>query len=126
MTPWTKDELEKIGNADELDLSSMRNDGTLRAPVTMWVVRLGDELYVRAFKGRNGPWFRGVLTRHQGHIKSGGVNKDVSFVEESNSAINDQIDALYRHKYRNEDQRYVDPMVTADARSATIKLLPLP
>src|SRR4051812_24726618 len=124
MAAWTSDELNKIGAADELDLASRRRDGALREPVTMWVVRLGDDLYVRAFKGRNGPWFRGVLSRHEGRIQSGGVEKEVEFVEESDPAINEQIDALYHSKYRGYDARYVDPMVTADARAATIKLMP--
>jgi hypothetical protein len=124
MKTWTSDELNKIGKEDELDLASLRQDGTLRKPVTMWVVRIGDNLYVRAFKGRSGPWFRGVLTRHAGHIQSGGINKDVTFVEVSDPAINDQIDEMYHNKYGHYDAQYVDPMVTAQARSATIQLVP--
>jgi hypothetical protein len=39
VTAWASDELDKIGAAEELHLSSVRRDGTLRRPVTMWVVR---------------------------------------------------------------------------------------
>jgi hypothetical protein len=124
MITWTSDERNKIGKAEELDLASLRQDGTLRNPVTMWVVRVGDDLYVRAFKGRSGPWFRGVLTCHAGHIKSGGVDKDVTFVEVSDPEINDQVDEMYRRKYRGYEAQYVDPMLTPDARAATIKLVP--
>jgi hypothetical protein len=102
MTTWKSDELNKIGSADELQIASLRRDGTLRSPVTIWVVRLGDDLYVRA----------------------GGVDKDVTFVEETESAINDQIDAAYRTKYRRYPARYVDPIVVPQARAATIKLVP--
>ncbi len=73
-------------------------DGTLRKPVIIWVVRLGDDLYVRSVNGRTSAWFRGVQTRHEGHIRAGGVDKDVTFVEEPDSNINDQIDAAYRNK----------------------------
>lgn len=52
MTTWTNDELKKIEKTDELELSSLRRDGTLRNPVTVWVVRVGNDLYVRAVKGR--------------------------------------------------------------------------
>jgi hypothetical protein len=124
MTAWTSDELTKIGKAEELDLASLRADGTLRKPVTMWVVRVGDDLYVRAYKGRSGAWFRGTLTRHAGHIRAGGVDKDVAFVEEADPGINSQIDAVYRTKYRRYDAQYVDPMVTPGARAATLKLVP--
>jgi hypothetical protein len=41
---WTDDQLTRIGAADELELSSHRPDGGLRPFVTMWVVRLDDEL----------------------------------------------------------------------------------
>src|SRR5438034_4965943 len=100
MSAWTSDELEKIAAADELQLASARPDGTLRNPVTIWVVRLGDDLYVRSVNGRNSAWFRGVQTRHEGHVRAGGVDKDVTFVEESDSQVNDQIDAAYITKYR--------------------------
>ncbi|PWH12335.1 MAG: DUF2255 domain-containing protein [Anaerolineae bacterium] len=124
MTAWTSDELKKIGTADELNLSSMRRDGTLRAPVTIWVVRVGDNLYVRAVRGRTGPWFRGVLTRREGRIRSGGVEKDVAFVEETDAGLNDRIDAAYREKYRRYPKQYVDACLTPEARAATLKLVP--
>lgn len=123
MTTWTSAELQKIEKADELDLASIRQDGTLRNPVTIWVVRVGDDLFVRAVKGRSG-WFRGVLTRHKGRIRSGGVEKDVTFVEESDSALSGQIDAAYREKYRRYPKEYVDACLTPEARAATLKLAP--
>ena len=54
MTAWTGVELTKIGTAEELNLASMRRDDTLRKPVTMWVVRQGDRLYVRSVNGPTG------------------------------------------------------------------------
>jgi hypothetical protein len=123
MTAWTSEELNKIGTAEELQIASLRRDGTLRKPVTIWVVRLGDDLYVRSVNGRTSAWFRGVQARHEGHILAGGVDKDVAFVEEADPEVNDQIDAAYRTKYRRYPQ-YVSPMVTPDVRAATIKLVP--
>ena len=124
MTEWTIDELNKIGQADELRIASLRAEGTLRKPVTIWVVRVIGDLYVRAVKGRTGPWFRGVQTRHEGHIQSGGVEKDVLFVEETDLTLGEQIDAAYRKKYSRYPKEYVDACVTPEARAATIKLVP--
>lgn len=124
MTAWTSDELDKIGKAEELRIASVRSDGALRSPVTIWVVRLDDDLYVRSYRGRGGAWFRGTQERHEGHIRAGGVDKDVTFVEESDSGINDQIDAAYRTKYHRYGAQYVDPMVATKARAATIRLAP--
>ena len=121
---WTIEELTKIGTAEELQIASRRGDGTLRNPVTIWVVRLGDDLYVRSYRGRTAAWFRGAQVRHEGQIRAGGVNKDVTFMEEADPVVNDQIDAAYRTKYRRYAASYVDPMVTPEARAATIKLVP--
>ena len=123
MTTWTNDELNRIGTAEELQITSLRGDGTLRKPVIIWVVRLGDDLYVRSVNGRTSAWFRGAQTRHEGRIWAGGVEKDVTFVEESSPDINDQIGAAYRTKYRRYPQ-YVSHMLTPKARAATIKLVP--
>lgn len=123
MTAWTSAELIKIGDAEELEIAPLRQDGTLRKPVTIWVVRVGDELYVRSYRGRDSAWFRGVQVQHQGHIVAGGAAKDVTFSEESDPAINDQIDSAYRTKYRRYPQ-YVAPMLTPEVRATTIKLVP--
>jgi hypothetical protein len=124
MTAWTSDELNTIGTADELEIAPVRRDGTLRTPVTIWVIRHGDDLYVRSYRGSGGSWFRAAQVRHEGRIRAGGVEKDVTFVEETDPGINDQIDAAYRTKYRRHGARYVDPMVAPEARAATIKLVP--
>ena len=123
MTTWTSDELKKIGTAEELKIASLRADGTLRKPVIIWVVRLGDDLYVRSVNGRTSAWFRGMQTRHAGHIRAGGVEKEVTFVEETDPGINDLIDTAYLTKYSRYPQ-YVAPMVTSEVKAATIKLVP--
>jgi len=124
MATWTNDELHKITAAEELELASLRRDGTLSNAVTIWVVRVGDDLYVRSWKGNDGAWFRATQERHEGHIKAGGVGKDVTFVAQADADINHQIAAAYRTKYRRHGGRYVDPMVASTARVTTIKLVP--
>jgi hypothetical protein len=124
MTTWTSDELSNIAAADELQIAPLRPDGRPRNPVTIWVVRDGDGLYVRSYRGPESSWFRGTQARHEGHIEAGGVDKDVTFVEETDPAVNDQIDAAYRAKYHGYDASYVDPMVAPPARATTLKLVP--
>ena len=80
MAPWTSDELDTIGDAEELTLASARRDGTLRNAVTMWVVRHRDDLYVRSVNGRDSSWFRGAQTRHEARIRAGGIEKDVRLI----------------------------------------------
>ena len=124
MTTWTDEELNKIAKAEELDIMSRRADGTLRDPVTIWVVRHGDDLFIRAVKGRTGPWFRGTQTRHEGRIQAGGFERDVAFVQVMDPEINRQIDVAYRTKYRRYAANIVGSVLTPESRAATLKLVP--
>ena len=123
MATWKSDELDKIEKVEELRIASLRKDGTLRTPVIIWVVRLGSDLYVRCVNGRSGAWFRGTQTRRAGHIRAGGVDKDVTF-EDGDPALNDQIDTAYRTKYHRYAASIINSVVSPEARSATIKLVP--
>jgi len=124
MKTWISEELNKIETAEELQIASLGADGTSRMPRIIWVVRLGDDLYVRSVNGRTSDWFRGVQTRHEGHIHAGGVDKDVTFLEESDSSINDQIDAAYATKYSRYAASIISHINGSEARAATIKLVP--
>ena len=123
MMKWTREELNKLGTADELQIASFRRDGTLRNPVTIWVVCHGDDLYVRSAYGRRAAWFRGAQMRNEGRIRAEGVKKDVIFLEVDPN-LSDEINAAYRTKYRRHGATYVNMMVSPEARSATIKLAP--
>src|ERR671914_679675 len=114
MTGWTADELEKIEAADELEIASLRSDGTLGSQRTIWVVRVDDDLYVRSVNGRTSDWFRGTQRRHEGRIRAGGVEKDVRFVE-ADADLEARIDYAYREKYRRYDKGIVDSTLTARA-----------
>jgi hypothetical protein len=121
-TAWTSDELSKIGAAEELEIAPSRADGTLRNPVTIWVVRQGDNLYVRSVNGRTAAWFRAAQVRHEAHIDAGGVDKDVRLDE--TDELNDAIDVAYRTKYRRHAAASVNSVLTPQARAATLKLVP--
>jgi hypothetical protein len=123
MATWSNEELDRIGSAEELQIAPRRPDGTLVTPVTIWVIRTGDDLYVRSWRGSSGRWFRSAQHTHEGHIRAGGVEKDVTFVAETDSAVNDRIDAVYRTKYGRYSS-YVPPMISPDAQATTLKLVP--
>jgi len=125
MTTWTSDELDKIGDAEELQIAALRPDGTLRNPVTIWVVRTDDQLYVRSFKGAGAGWYRGTQASHEGRVQAGGVDKDVSFVDVERG-LDEPIDAAYRAKYQRFGPSYIDAMVAPGAQATTLKLVPRP
>ncbi len=121
-TTWTGDELSRIGQTDELEIAPARGDGARHAPLPVWFVRDGEDLFIRSFHGTQGIWYRAAATSHQGRVSGGGVAKDVTFVETDDPGVNDRIDAAYRSKYGHFDPRYVEPLVAA--RGTTLKLVP--
>ena len=123
MTAWTKDELTRIGDAEELEIASTRRDGTLGSPRTIWVVPVGSDLYVRSVNGPTAAWFRGTQVRREGRIQAGGLDRDVAFAD-ADHTLDDDIDAAYRSKYRRYARSITDSITSPGARSTTTRLLP--
>jgi hypothetical protein len=123
VTTWTSDELARIGSAEELQIAPRRRDGSLAPERTIWVVRHGDDLYVRSVNGRTSAWFRGTQANHEGHIQAGGVSKDVTLADPGDD-IGDDLDGAYRDKYRRYAASIVDSIISPQARAATLRLVP--
>ena len=125
VTIWPRDELERIGDAKELQLASRRPDGSLRPYVTMWVVRAGDGLYVRSAYGPGNPWYRRAASSGTGRIRAAGIERDVSFAQAS-AEIQGDIDAAYHAKYDSYGPRIVGSVTGPGAHRVTIRLVPRP
>jgi hypothetical protein len=122
MLNWSKDELRKIADRDGLHISPLREDGvTCRPPTWIWSVVVDNQLYVRAYSGQNSRWYCAAVRQKAGRITAGEIMKEVRF-EPVQGPINDRIDDAYRAKYRSSE--YLNPMIGARARSATIKIIP--
>jgi hypothetical protein len=119
---WTSDDLERIGDADELHIAPRRTDGTLRPPLPIWVVRVGNELYVRSWRGDDGSWYRAARTSGHGRISAGGVERDVA-LDPAGEEVNDAVDDAYRKKY-GRFTGYIGPMIAPQARATTLRLTP--
>jgi hypothetical protein len=123
MTTWTGDELDRVGTADELQLASVRRDGSLRPYVTMWVVRVGSDLYVRSAYGPGNPWYRRARASGSRRIRAGGVQRDVTFTDAA-PGVHAAIDAAYHAKYDRYGPAIVGSVVGAKAAPVTIGLVP--
>lgn len=123
MTGWSPDELAHIGDAEELQIASRRPDGSLRPYVTIWVVRAGDELYVRSAYGYDNAWFQRALHADGGRIRAGGVEGDVRF-EQPGADVADAVTAAYHAKYDRHGPRIVGTVVSPEAVRSTLRLVP--
>jgi hypothetical protein len=126
VTRWTEHELATIGAADELQISTAKADGSWSADVPIWVVRAGDELFVRSYRGAEGGWFRRAVQRGHGRIQAGGLTRDVDFETATEEALAAAINAEYQGKYARYGPAYVAPMMAPQARAATLRLTPAP
>ena len=123
MIAWSDDELAKIGEAEELKITSRRADGSLRRFVTIWCVRLGEDIYVRSAGGSGNPWFRRALASVEGRILAGGVERDVAF-EEPGPDVAEDLHAAYHTKYDRYGPEIVGTVVSQEAARSTLRLVP--
>lgn len=124
MARFTPEELDRIGGAEELQLSSRRFNGTMRPAVTIWGVREGDDIYIRSAHGGGNGWYRRAVASGHGQIRAGGLIKRVVFEPAVDEATNERIDAEYHRKYDRHGAKFVDPVVGPGARAVTLRLLP--
>ena len=122
MITWSKDELSKIAEADDMHISPFREDGvTYGTPTWIWSVVVDGDLYVRGYNGHNSRWYQAAVRQKAGRFTAAGITKEVTF-EPVDGPINDRIDDAYRAKYHASP--YLKPMIGPRARSATVKVTP--
>jgi hypothetical protein len=81
MSGWSDRDLARIGVADEILVAPDRCDRSRGPAVPIWVVWVGDELYVRSYRGTSGGWYRRARFSRNGRIRSGGNEFRVRFSE---------------------------------------------
>jgi hypothetical protein len=101
----------------------VRRDGALSSPRTIWVVRVGDEIYVRSVNGPGSDWFGGTRARREGRIEADGVEKDVTLTD-ADGEINSEVDAAYRTKYGRYSANTIARITSPVAGSTTMRLVP--
>jgi hypothetical protein len=122
MSAWSKVELRKLAESDDLHISPYRDDGqTPGTPTWIWSVVVDDALYVRAYNGVASRWYKSALKQKAGQIRAAGMTKDVSF-EPVSGEINERISDAYKAKYARSE--YLAPMIGARARAATVRVEP--
>ncbi|MBX7430721.1 DUF2255 family protein [Mycobacterium sp. Y57] len=104
-----------------MQITTLRRDGSARTYRPIWVVRCGDDLLVRSYRGADGGWYRHARQYPHGRIKVRGTEHDVSFAEAA-AISTDVVDRAYRDKYGAGG--YVDAMIRDGAASTTLTLTP--
>lgn len=121
MTPGRPEEpLAALGAAVEVDVVPLGEDGRPLPATTIWVVRVGDGLYARSYRGARGGWYRAALRTGRGRVEAGDSVYDVVF-DAAPGAGRELVDAAYLAKYAHSP--YVAAMVTDEAAATTLRLV---
>ncbi len=89
----------------------------------MWVVRVGDYLYVRSAYGPSNPWYRRAKAVGRGRVRAGGRERDVAF-EDAAVSVQPSIDQAYHAKYDGYGEQIVGTVVGQKAYDVTLRLVP--
>ena len=120
---WTDEALARIEAADELRVASYRPDGTLRPAVIIWVVRVGDDVYIRSAYGPGNGWFRRAQASGTGRVTVAGLEQDVAFVAPAPD-VHAEIDAAYHAKYDRYGPAIVGTVVGPEVVPVTLRVVP--
>jgi len=122
---WSSDELRLLDGTRELQLAVEHTDGGTGPWVTVWVVRVGADAYVRTWHRRDTGWYGGVLRSRRARVRLGAprateVGVAVEDVGARDTELTTAVDAAYRDRYGPG----AGSMVTAASASSTLRLVP--
>ena len=132
---WSSEQLQRIETAVELEISVRRTDGAMGRWTPVWVVRAGEDVFVRTWHRRETGWFGRAVASGRARVRVTGLETDVTVVdlglsaghhgvtaEQLNGVLLDEVDAAYRAKYGAHGDASVAGMVSARARVTTLRL----
>lgn len=110
-----------MGDAKEIHIATERVNGSTRGVLPIWVVRVGDELYVRSYRGTAGGWYRHVIHRPYAQITIAGIQHRVTF-ELADPSSRAAVDRSYQTKYGRSGPAVA--MVSDGSAATTMRLVP--
>jgi hypothetical protein len=119
---WSREALDLIGGAGELQIATRRADETLRGWLPIWVVCVDGQVYVRTWHRRGDGWFGHAVALGRARIRVPGLEADVIVedVGDRDAGLRSRVDAAYGAKYGSGTS--VDQMITDDAVASTLRI----
>lgn len=123
---WTPEQLQQIDRSRQLEIASKRSDGTLRSWLPIWVVRVGEQVYVRTWYRRTTGWFGHVVNNQQARVRVPRLEIDVVVedIADADTDLRAAVDNAYKAKYAPLGGGSVGQMTTDSAAATTLRLSP--
>lgn len=65
---WSAKLLESLSNAETIRVAPAYADGSKLNPQTVWFVRVGNNIYVRAYRGTASKWYQAAVKQGTGKV----------------------------------------------------------
>jgi hypothetical protein len=115
----TADALHHLAEVEEIRIGFRRPDGSTRS-VPVWVVQVGDHIYVRSVRGPKGGWYRRLRANPDGEVRDGGHRHLVRAEAVTDTGTLDQVTRAYATKYGSSP--FVRPLLGRLSVDATLRL----
>lgn len=123
MNEWSTEISEAIGDNDDFHIAVYHADGHTTGTLTwIWSVVVDGRVFVRAYNGTDGKWYRSALEQRFGRISAAGQEHEVEFEPVDDAELGARIDSAYEAKYAGSP--YLPPMVAAGPKAATVEVAP--
>jgi hypothetical protein len=117
----TRNPLEHLAEVEEISIGFRRPDGSTGSTV-VWVVQVGDNLFVRSIRGPKGGWYRRLLADPNGEVREGGHLHSVHAEPVADADTIAEVTRAYASKYSGSP--FVQPLLEEPAAGATLRLDP--
>jgi hypothetical protein len=116
--------LALIGQAEEVHIEPRSADGQHVGPVTIWVVVVDGDVYVRSYRGPNGRWYQALLRHPAGVLHVNGRDVPFRAVRVEDQAEIARVSETYRRKYERKWPRETAEMLRDEVLPTTLRLEP--
>ncbi len=112
----------RLAEVEEIQIETQRSAASPTHRTTIWVVVLGDDIYVRSVRGKAGRWYKEMTANPSGVVHVDGQRIPVRAVPVADSKLIEQVSQEYLRKYQGSE--YAPPMVRAEVLDTTLRLDP--
>lgn len=113
---------ERLAEIEEIQIETRRSAENPVHRTIIWVVVLGDAVYVRSVRGKAGRWYKELTANPSGAIHMEGQRIPVHAVPVTDPNIIEQVSKEYLRKYRGSE--YAPAMVRDEVLDTTLRLDP--
>jgi hypothetical protein len=114
-------DLQHAAEAEEITIGFQRPDGSTGS-TPVWIVRAGDDVFVRSMYGQRGGWYRRLRANPDGMVTDEAHTHQVRAEPVADEATRQEVTRAYESKYGRSP--YVEPLLSEEAIGATLRLEP--